>query len=107
MDLYLASTSYVNNWDLVDASAEKILGAYLQDREKDILYEFAALPEQPSEQEQLVKELINEDGGTIRERIVPPGGYTRVEAAAGSYQQYLRDLPLSPTAHPLSIMTEQ
>lgn len=28
-DLYLANTTYVNNWDLVDASAHKIVGAYL------------------------------------------------------------------------------
>lgn len=41
VDLYLANTSYVNNWDLVDSSADKILGAYLLDREKDILYKFA------------------------------------------------------------------
>jgi 3-methyladenine DNA glycosylase AlkD len=41
VDLYLANTSYINNWDLVDLSADKILGAYLLDKEKDILYELA------------------------------------------------------------------
>lgn len=41
VDLYLANTSQINNWDLVDASADKILGAYLLDREKDILYQLA------------------------------------------------------------------
>lgn len=41
VDLYLDNTSHINNWDLVDSSAEKILGAYLLDKEKDILYEFA------------------------------------------------------------------
>ena len=41
VDLYLNNTSYINNWDLVDCSAEKILGAYLWDKEKDLLYEFA------------------------------------------------------------------
>jgi len=39
VDLYLANTLYINNWDPVDVSAEKILGAYLLDKEKDILYE--------------------------------------------------------------------
>jgi 3-methyladenine DNA glycosylase AlkD len=32
--LYLANTAYVNNWDLVDASAEPIVGAYLDDRSR-------------------------------------------------------------------------
>lgn len=40
-EFYLKNISYVNNWDLVDSSADKILGAYLFDKEKDILYEFA------------------------------------------------------------------
>lgn len=31
----------VNNWDLVDTSADKILGAYLIDRPRDILFELA------------------------------------------------------------------
>jgi 3-methyladenine DNA glycosylase AlkD len=30
--LYLQSTRFINNWDLVDASAEHIVGAYLKDR---------------------------------------------------------------------------
>ncbi len=41
VNLYLKNTSYVNNWDLVDSSAYKILGHYLMDREKDILYKLA------------------------------------------------------------------
>ncbi|NLC50935.1 MAG: DNA alkylation repair protein [Firmicutes bacterium] len=41
VEFYLDNISFVNNWDLVDSSADKILGAYLFDREKDILYEFA------------------------------------------------------------------
>ncbi len=28
VDFYLANTLYINNWDLVDASAEKILSVY-------------------------------------------------------------------------------
>jgi len=41
VDLYLANTAYINNWDLVDCSADKILGAYLLDGEKEILFELA------------------------------------------------------------------
>ncbi len=42
VDLYLANTNYINNWDLVDASAHKILGDYLLDKKRDLLYELAA-----------------------------------------------------------------
>ncbi len=38
---YLRSTKYVNNWDLVDLSAIKIVGHYLLDRPKEILYKLA------------------------------------------------------------------
>jgi 3-methyladenine DNA glycosylase AlkD len=41
LDFYLGHLDFVNNWDLVDSSAPKILGAYLWDREKTLLYEFA------------------------------------------------------------------
>jgi len=41
VDLYLNNIPYINNWDLVDASAYKILGPYLFEREKDLLYTFA------------------------------------------------------------------
>jgi 3-methyladenine DNA glycosylase AlkD len=36
---YLDNLKYVNNWDLVDLSADKILGAYLFDKDRTILYE--------------------------------------------------------------------
>ena len=39
---YLENTLYINNWDLVDLSAEKIVGSYLFERPKDILYSLAA-----------------------------------------------------------------
>ncbi|MGB0495321.1 MAG: DNA alkylation repair protein, partial [Kangiellaceae bacterium] len=35
---YLKNTRWVNNWDLVDSSAHKIVGAYLYDKPRDILY---------------------------------------------------------------------
>ncbi len=38
---YLDNLSRVNNWDLVDSSARKLLGPYLLNREKDLLYKFA------------------------------------------------------------------
>ncbi|MDB5179258.1 MAG: alkylation repair protein [Patescibacteria group bacterium] len=41
-DLYLANTARVNNWDLVDASAEHIVGPWLKDRDKSILARLAA-----------------------------------------------------------------
>jgi 3-methyladenine DNA glycosylase AlkD len=43
-DFYLAAVrrGRVNNWDLVDCSAEFILGEYLYDRPRDLLFELAA-----------------------------------------------------------------
>jgi 3-methyladenine DNA glycosylase AlkD len=38
---YLASTRYINNWDLVDSSASQIVGAYLEDKDRQVLYELA------------------------------------------------------------------
>ena len=40
-ELYLKSTEFINNWDLVDTSAEHIVGAYLTDRSKHPLYRLA------------------------------------------------------------------
>ena len=39
-DLYLKRVEYVNNWDLVDASAHKIVGAHLEAGKKDLLFEW-------------------------------------------------------------------
>jgi len=41
VEFYLKHTEYINNWDLVDSSAHKILGSYLIDKKKDILYKLA------------------------------------------------------------------
>jgi 3-methyladenine DNA glycosylase AlkD len=35
---YLSNTKYINNWDLVDVSAGRIVGAYLLNRDKKPLY---------------------------------------------------------------------
>lgn len=40
-DLYLANTKHINNWDLVDMSAPKIVGAYFEDKDKNILLDLA------------------------------------------------------------------
>jgi 3-methyladenine DNA glycosylase AlkD len=40
-NFYLKNTKYINNWDLVDISAPKIVGAYLTDKPRDILYQLA------------------------------------------------------------------
>ena len=38
---YLANTCHINNWDLVDSSAGKIVGAYLEQRSRKPLYKLA------------------------------------------------------------------
>jgi 3-methyladenine DNA glycosylase AlkD len=40
-EFYLVNTKYINNWDLVDLSAAKIVGSWLADKEKDVLYKLA------------------------------------------------------------------
>ncbi len=39
--LYLKNTKYINNWDLIDLSAHKIIGEYLRNKSKKILYKLA------------------------------------------------------------------
>ena len=41
VDFYLANTYRVNNWDLVDVSAYNILGEWLADKDRTILYTLA------------------------------------------------------------------
>jgi len=40
-EFYIKNAKQANNWDLVDLSAPKIVGAYLLDRPKEVLYKFA------------------------------------------------------------------
>ena len=42
VDLYLKKANRINNWDLVDVSAHIILGKWLEDKDRAILYNFAA-----------------------------------------------------------------
>ena len=39
--LYLKHTDRINNWDLVDLTAPTIVGEYLKDKKRDVLYELA------------------------------------------------------------------
>lgn len=41
VDLYLANTEHINNWDLVDLSCYKLLGEWLLERERTLLYHLA------------------------------------------------------------------
>jgi 3-methyladenine DNA glycosylase AlkD len=40
-DFYLQQINYVNNWDLVDSSAHKIVGLWLLDKDRSLLYKLA------------------------------------------------------------------
>lgn len=39
--LYIKNRKYINNWDLVDVTCHKIVGDYLLEKPRDILYKFA------------------------------------------------------------------
>ncbi|HBX66367.1 MAG: DNA alkylation repair protein [Balneola sp.] len=39
--LYLNNLPAMNNWDIVDSSCHKILGPFLEDKERGLLYDFA------------------------------------------------------------------
>lgn len=41
VDFYLSHTAYINNWDLVDLSCYPLLGVWLLDKERTLLYELA------------------------------------------------------------------
>jgi len=40
-ELYLARTARIDNWDLVDVTVAQIVGGYLLDRDRSVLYELA------------------------------------------------------------------
>lgn len=41
IDFYLTHTEYVNNWDLVDLSCYELLGTWLLDKDRALLYDLA------------------------------------------------------------------
>jgi len=43
-DFYLSKTARINNWDLVDLSAKDIVGEYLTDKDRSVLYRLAESP---------------------------------------------------------------
>ena len=43
-DFYLSHTDRINNWDLVDLSAPTVVGRYLTNKPRDILYRLAESP---------------------------------------------------------------
>lgn len=40
-EFYLKNIKFINNWDLVDLSSDKIIGVYLIDKPKSVLYKLA------------------------------------------------------------------
>ena len=40
-DFFIKNTRYIDNWDLVDVTCPHVIGAYLLDKDRSILYEFA------------------------------------------------------------------
>lgn len=40
-NLYINNTKFINNWDLIDLSCPKIVGNYLQNKKRNILYKLA------------------------------------------------------------------
>ncbi len=41
VDFYLKNTIYINNWDLVDLSCYELLGRWLKDKDRQLLYDLA------------------------------------------------------------------
>ena len=41
IDFYLSHTAYINNWDLVDLSCYPLLGEWLLDKDRSLLYDLA------------------------------------------------------------------
>lgn len=42
VDFYLSHTRYINNWDLVDLTCYKLLGLWLENKDRQLLYRLAA-----------------------------------------------------------------
>ena len=41
IEFYLSHTEFINNWDLVDLSCYELLGTWLLDKDRNLLYELA------------------------------------------------------------------
>jgi 3-methyladenine DNA glycosylase AlkD len=44
-DIYLGNTRHINNWDLVDSSAPRIVGGFLLERDREVIYRLANSPD--------------------------------------------------------------
>ena len=44
LELYLKNIKYINNWDLVDLTAPNIVGNYLLDKDRSVLYRLVVSP---------------------------------------------------------------
>ena len=42
IDFYLSHTAHINNWDLVDLSCYELLGAWLEDKDRSLLFDLAS-----------------------------------------------------------------
>ncbi len=40
-NIYISNTKHINNWDLIDTSCEHIVGDFLKDKPKNVLFDFA------------------------------------------------------------------
>ncbi|OPZ94037.1 MAG: hypothetical protein BWY74_00886 [Firmicutes bacterium ADurb.Bin419] len=90
--------SYENNKTVLpDKSSEVELriskGSEMEDTEKseDADYEL-----EDSFGKQVAADIIREEGSTVQDRFKVPEGFERIPVEEGSFQEYLRNLPLKP-----------
>lgn len=113
-DLYVRRHDRINNWDLVDRSAPYVVGGYLFDKPRDILYEFARSPDMWKRRTAIVSTyysirqgdlddtftiaemLLNDDQDLIHKAV---GGWLR-EAGKKDQQRLLRFLDEHAAAMP-------
>ena len=57
-DLYLKKHKYINTWDLVDRSAVWVVGSYLFDKKRDVLYKLARSKKMPERRTAIVSTLF-------------------------------------------------
>lgn len=113
-ELYLARHDRINNWDLVDRAAPFVVGAYLFDKPRDVLYRLARSPNMWERRTAIVstdyfirqgevtdtfaiaKLLINDDQDLIHKAV---GGWLRA-AGKQDRQQLLRFLDMHAAIMP-------
>lgn len=74
-------------------SAFVLVSCTIQDIGRDKKESNSVIDESGS-QDKTETALINKEGKTVQERIKVPAGFQRVEVERGSFQEYLRNLPL-------------